>query len=915
MARRQAQKSGRATVKAPRSAGLQLRGAVTPVSTRRGVGIGAGVDGSAPGTAMPPGVGAPLATPPIQTRKDQNAVAPWPLVDRYPLVIGTRLTAGYLAQVFLMALTGYRMQLVDLLDELLEMDGHLYSVIEKRILSTANGRIEIKAADIPENHPDFELAREVAEMVQAEVKRIKNLTQSVATLLWGIYYGISAAEIFWTRDADGMHVERLDFIHSRRLGYPDMQSWTLHVWDQGQVLGFESAWGNSPTNQDVFGTAIADWPGKFIVYAPQLRGDYPTREGLGRQVAVWSLFKRAGVRGGMEYLERFAKGFLDGTYSTQDDGNPREATPEDKATLLDALEDVGPGRKSYAMHPDNTKIEMKGYEGAGTSKVGYCEWADFCDGQNSKIALGGTLSTDHHGSGGLGGSGTAEVQERGEVDLEQYDATCFAESFRESVVYWLVRMNRPEGLRVLPQVFINVDREPDAKTVLQNAKSMTEIGGRVDLDKVSDQTGTPLIPQEEAEDGEVKPRGSFLSDVVDPTMVHEDLKSDEAKQAEQDQIDNDHEVAKIKAQQPVVAPPGAAAGTKKAAGPKGKAGTPPNGKAKPKVGKKPTKMSADDEAQAGPMLLLLSARADSKPAREVYEQLLEDYPAWACAWVLAGKWLPVQRIPLEDIDFSNRDKWRASHDGTIPSYVEKIKSGIMKPAIYVKTPGNPKFVPVDGHHRTLAYESMGEPVPAYVLETHSDHGPWLELHAMQKKGSSKGGSRVSSYTSVFPEDNASFTPKGNVSTTMNAKPNADLRAAAIAVVIDAHGNILTVSRPEPPYEQAFPGGIVDPGETPDQACLRELLEETGVVGAREADGTPIVEPLFTTSSPSDGRIVYVYAVPLWSGVAFAAEPATTVEWMTVEAFFAQSVLFRDLVRELMARRLLSPAAANDAAAQ
>lgn len=38
--------------------------------------------------------------------------------------------------------------------------------------------------------------------------------------------------------------------------------------------------------------------------------------------------------------------------------------------------------------------------------------------------------------------------------------------------------------------------------------------------------------------------------------------------------------------------------------------------------------------------------------------------------------------------------------------------------------------------------------------------------------------------------------------------------AALVIVRNAEGDILTVSRPEPPYEQSLPGGMVEDGETP-----------------------------------------------------------------------------------------------------
>ena len=48
----------------------------------------------------------------------------------------------------------------------------------------------------------------------------------------------------------------------------------------------------------------SDHPGKFIVHAPQIRGDYPTREGLGRQLAYWFALKLIATRGAPQRANR-----------------------------------------------------------------------------------------------------------------------------------------------------------------------------------------------------------------------------------------------------------------------------------------------------------------------------------------------------------------------------------------------------------------------------------------------------------------------------------------------------------------------------------------------------------------------------------------------------------------------------------
>jgi len=58
-------------------------------------------------------------------------------------------------------------------------------------------------------------------------------------------------------------------------------------------------------------------------------------------------------------------------------------------------------------------------------------------------------------------------------------------------------------------------------------------------------------------------------------------------------------------------------------------------------------------------------------------------------------------------------------------------------------------------------------------------------------------------------------------------------ALAVSVALERDGKYLLVLRANPPAQHmyAFPGGRVDPGETLEDAALRELEEETGLKAA------------------------------------------------------------------------------------
>lgn len=191
-------------------------------------------------------------------------------------------------------------------------------------------------------------------------------------------------------------------------------------------------------------------------------------------------------------------------------------------------------------------------------------------------------------------------------------------------------------------------------------------------------------------------------------------------------------------------------------------------------------------------------------AREVYEQLLRDYPADKIGWVLGLHWTR-EDLPLDRIDWSDMDSWRASRE---PEKVAKLarkmgKGKADRRAVAIDRPGRSTAMVADGHHHALARRSRHEPVPAYVGHPKSATGPWDELHAYQDTGAP----------------------------VLKASGPA---AAGIAVRAADSGRVLMLQRGLTDDDPAagtweFPGGRLEDGESPAQAAVREWAEETGCV--------------------------------------------------------------------------------------
>jgi 8-oxo-dGTP diphosphatase len=134
---------------------------------------------------------------------------------------------------------------------------------------------------------------------------------------------------------------------------------------------------------------------------------------------------------------------------------------------------------------------------------------------------------------------------------------------------------------------------------------------------------------------------------------------------------------------------------------------------------------------------------------------------------------------------------------------------------------------------------------------------------------------------------------------------------ASSAIVERSGRFLLVRRGNPPAANlfAFPGGRAEPGETPAETALRELLEETGVVG-RNPQLFETVELLPEPGVAGSHYLLSVFRVEADdTSIAKAESDALEAGWYMPEEIFALPVppSVRDCVVRLVALRDLSEA--------
>lgn len=424
-----------------------------------------------------------------------NQIAPPPNTDRYPIIIGSLLTFQYISSAERAALTGYRMQQVDVYSELLDHEGHGFGVVAQRILNVVDGKMSYEPADSSDR------AKQLCDEIEGDLEQLDDIDTVKSNLMWhGLYFGLGCNEKIFER-ADRYRIVDFEMVHSRRLSYPDWLYWDLHIWDQG--LG-----GGMGSDAAKFGIRIADFPNKFVIHKPQIRGEYPTREGLGRLLSTIFALKRMVLRVTAQDFERFIKPWVLAYYNTGFGGDEaRIASDEDIAASETATRALGQGALTSASLPNSIKIELL----RAASSMTQMDFANFLDQTMDILVRGQTFTT---APGKFGTKGGNETGNEGEMKIARQDAKQLAATWRRDVVRSLMFLNHPSELHLTPKVKIVPQTTPDLTKLSAMITEQVANGMPVSRNVAASELGLTLAEGTDPKDVPLTPMTA-----VDPSRI------------------------------------------------------------------------------------------------------------------------------------------------------------------------------------------------------------------------------------------------------------------------------------------------------------------------------------------------------------------------------------------------------------
>lgn len=313
------------------------------------------------------------------------------------------LTPGRLAGILQQAERGDLIAQCDLAEDIEEKDGHVYAELAKRKRAISGLPWSIEP---PKNASAAEekQAEQIAEWF--EELCIEDIILDMAD---AILKGWSCQEMEWEFNQGVWIPKAIEFRQTNWFTVPDHDRNDLRLRD------------NSADGEPLR-------PLTWIVHKHKAKSGYVTRSGLVRQLAWPFVFKNYSVRDLAEFLEIYGLPLRLGKY-------PPGANDTEKMTLLRAV--LAIGHNAGGIIPQGMDIEFE--DAAQGNPDSFKVMIDHCERTQSKVIVGGTLTSQADGASSTNALGNVHNEVR--IDLRDADALQIAKTIKHNLIGALSFLN------------------------------------------------------------------------------------------------------------------------------------------------------------------------------------------------------------------------------------------------------------------------------------------------------------------------------------------------------------------------------------------------------------------------------------------------------------------------------------------
>ena len=373
------------------------------------------------------------------------------------------LTPSRLARILDEAESGDIRSQADLFEDMEEKDGHIAAELGKR-----RRALLLPYAVLPPDNPTAS-EKSLTDKLRDLIDAVPNFEDVLFDMTDAIGKGFAALEIEWKKEGGW-------WIPAALTHRP--QSWFCLHRGARQELRLRTG-ATQPDGS--IGEPLL--PFGWLVHTHRAKSGWLERSAMFRQLVWPYLFKNYSVGDLAEFLEIYGIPVRVGRY-------PASASEEEKSTLMRAL--VGIGHNAAGIIPEGMSVEFM--DAARGDPEAFKLMMDWCERTQSKVILGGTLTSGADGKSSTNALGLVHNEVR--HDLRDSDIRQLNSTLTRQLLHAIATVNglMHDGLRA-PVMRLQLDDTEDLATFAQALPALVNIGFQIPVQWAQERLG---IPQPEA---------------------------------------------------------------------------------------------------------------------------------------------------------------------------------------------------------------------------------------------------------------------------------------------------------------------------------------------------------------------------------------------------------------------------------